>query len=186
MQFMSTSSAATGMSVIGVPQVPNGGNARPFEPVTSSSLRQEVSVSSAGAAGAALSTSPLHGPPSSSSSTTPVPSYQRPPSITTEDERRSRASTAAPHQPQSTSVGGGSGGGGGDEPPLTVGFFMLKDLLEAVRDLRDVNPLDIIQPFVQVVLSADTTGPITSAALLSLEKLVSHGVIGKSLTLLTK
>jgi brefeldin A-resistance guanine nucleotide exchange factor 1 len=83
-------------------------------------------------------------------------------------------------------VGGGSGGGGGDEPPLTVGFFMLKDLLEAVRDLRDVNPLDIIQPFVQVVLSADTTGPITSAALLSLEKLVSHGVIGKSLTLLTK
>lgn len=62
-------------------------------------------------------------------------------------------------------------------PQLVQSFARLKQLLQVHRDIQEVDPMDILRPFIQVVLTAETTGPITAAALTSIEKLLSCGIM---------
>jgi brefeldin A-resistance guanine nucleotide exchange factor 1 len=50
--------------------------------------------------------------------------------------------------------------------------------LETVRDLNDVDSVSIIEPFIAVVESPHTTGPMTGAALSSLHKFLLYGFMG--------
>lgn len=47
-------------------------------------------------------------------------------------------------------------------------------------DLADVEPNVFLRPFLEVVRSEDTTGPITGLALTSVNKFLSYGLLGKS------
>jgi hypothetical protein len=44
-------------------------------------------------------------------------------------------------------------------------------------DLRDLDPVQLLDPFLQVVKSGDTTGPITAAALLSIERFILYRIL---------
>lgn len=46
-------------------------------------------------------------------------------------------------------------------------------------DLSEVEPNIFLRPFLEVVRSEDTTGPITGLALTSVNKFLSYGLIGK-------
>ncbi|KAG7475606.1 Golgi-specific brefeldin A-resistance guanine nucleotide exchange factor 1-like [Solea senegalensis] len=47
------------------------------------------------------------------------------------------------------------------------------------RELSDIEPNIFLRPFLEVVRSEDTTGPITGLALTSVNKFLSYGLIGK-------
>lgn len=51
--------------------------------------------------------------------------------------------------------------------------------LHCFSELSDVEPNIFLRPFLEVVRSEDTTGPITGLALTSVNKFLSHGLIGK-------
>ena len=46
-------------------------------------------------------------------------------------------------------------------------------------DLDELTPNDFLTPFLDVIRSEDTTGPITGLALSSVNKLLSYGLISK-------
>ena len=62
----------------------------------------------------------------------------------------------------------GYGGGSGAEDPLLQGFRTLRRQLYAWRDWAAVAPLEYLAPFLAVVRSDETSGPITGAALAAL------------------
>lgn len=51
--------------------------------------------------------------------------------------------------------------------------------LSPPSDLSEVEPNIFLRPFLEVVRSEDTTGPITGLALTSVNKFLSYGLIGK-------
>lgn len=53
--------------------------------------------------------------------------------------------------------------------------------LYCFSELSDVEPNVFLRPFLEVVRSEDTTGPITGLALTSVNKFLSHGLIGKKI-----
>lgn len=55
--------------------------------------------------------------------------------------------------------------------------------LHCFSELSDVEPNIFLRPFLEVVRSEDTTGPITGLALTSVNKFLSHGLIGKKMML---
>lgn len=65
-----------------------------------------------------------------------------------------------------------------DQDPLIKAFQELKDLLNTLEDLRLIDPVDYLAPFLKVIRSEDTTGPITSLALSAVNKFLSYGLIG--------
>ncbi|KAJ9122553.1 hypothetical protein QFC22_001982 [Naganishia vaughanmartiniae] len=96
-------------------------------------------------------------------------------------------STAGTSRPVSAlgmrkSTGGGvSGSGSGlmsgiesEEMDLLAGFVGLKRSLAQVQDFTELPPIDIIQPFLALIRSPLTSGPITSLALTSLNTLITH------------
>ncbi|TPX61513.1 hypothetical protein PhCBS80983_g01054 [Powellomyces hirtus] len=64
-----------------------------------------------------------------------------------------------------------------DGSPLMNGFSLLRARLTLLHALRDVNPLDLLEPFLAVIRSPDTTGPMTHAALTSVEKFITYRVL---------
>ncbi|KAJ9109687.1 hypothetical protein QFC19_001917 [Naganishia cerealis] len=80
------------------------------------------------------------------------------------------------------STGGGvSGSGSGlisgiesEEMDLLAGFVGLKRSLAQIQDFTEIPPIDIIQPFLALIRSPLTSGPITSLALTSLNTLITH------------
>ena len=46
-------------------------------------------------------------------------------------------------------------------------------------DLSELAPNEFLSPFLDVIRSEDTTGPITGLALTSINKFLSYGLIGK-------
>ncbi|CAM9552437.1 unnamed protein product, partial [Phaeothamnion confervicola] len=62
-----------------------------------------------------------------------------------------------------------------EESPLTRALKALHAYLEGVQDLRDVDTVRYLQPFLAVVGSPHTTGPMTGAALSSLHKFLLYG-----------
>lgn len=60
---------------------------------------------------------------------------------------------------------------------LLKSFHELKEKLLQVEDLRLVEPGLFLNPFLEVIRSEDTTGPVTSLALSAVNKFLSYGLI---------
>jgi len=52
-------------------------------------------------------------------------------------------------------------------------------MLYDIVDLDEISPNEFMTPFLEVVRSEDTTGPITGLALTSVNKFISYGLVGK-------
>ena len=63
------------------------------------------------------------------------------------------------------------------ESPLVRGLKALHEELGPYTDLQDMDTLAWLRPFLEVVESAETTGPITGGALSSLSKFLNYGFI---------
>lgn len=63
---------------------------------------------------------------------------------------------------------------------LIRSFQDLKDVLSRVEDLRLLDPGVYLSPFLDVIRSEETTGPVTSIALSAVNKFMMYGIIGKS------
>nr|XP_057912253.1 Golgi-specific brefeldin A-resistance guanine nucleotide exchange factor 1 isoform X2 [Doryrhamphus excisus] len=64
-----------------------------------------------------------------------------------------------------------------EQDPLLNSFGHLKEILCNIKELSDVEPNVFLRPFLEVVRSEDTTGPITGLALTSVNKFLSYGLI---------
>ncbi|XP_038127112.1 Golgi-specific brefeldin A-resistance guanine nucleotide exchange factor 1 isoform X3 [Cyprinodon tularosa] len=64
-----------------------------------------------------------------------------------------------------------------EQDPLLNSFGHLKEHLNNIKELSDVEPNLFLRPFLEVVRSEDTTGPITGLALTSVNKFLSYGLI---------
>ncbi|XP_017868400.1 PREDICTED: Golgi-specific brefeldin A-resistance guanine nucleotide exchange factor 1 isoform X2 [Drosophila arizonae] len=60
---------------------------------------------------------------------------------------------------------------------LLKSFIDLKQVLNRIEDLRLIEPNVFLAPFLEVIRTADTTGPLTSLALASVNKFLSYGLI---------
>ncbi|XP_062852206.1 Golgi-specific brefeldin A-resistance guanine nucleotide exchange factor 1 isoform X2 [Trichomycterus rosablanca] len=64
-----------------------------------------------------------------------------------------------------------------EQDPLLNSFSQLKETLNNIKGLSEVEPNVFLRPFLEVVRSEDTTGPITGLALTSVNKFLSYGLI---------
>ncbi|XP_061083550.1 Golgi-specific brefeldin A-resistance guanine nucleotide exchange factor 1 isoform X3 [Conger conger] len=64
-----------------------------------------------------------------------------------------------------------------EQDPLLNSFSHLKDILNNIKELSEVEPNVFLRPFLEVVRSEDTTGPITGLALTSVNKFLSYSLI---------
>ncbi|XP_038593459.1 Golgi-specific brefeldin A-resistance guanine nucleotide exchange factor 1 isoform X2 [Micropterus salmoides] len=64
-----------------------------------------------------------------------------------------------------------------EQDPLLNSFGHLKEILNNIKELSNVEPNVFLRPFLEVVRSEDTTGPITGLALTSVNKFLSYGLI---------
>uniref|UniRef100_A0A2M4A2P8 Putative pattern-formation protein/guanine nucleotide exchange factor n=1 Tax=Anopheles triannulatus TaxID=58253 RepID=A0A2M4A2P8_9DIPT len=64
-----------------------------------------------------------------------------------------------------------------DKDVLLKSFQELKEVLLQVEDLRLVEPSVFLSPFLDVIRSEETTGPVTSLALSAVNKFLSYGLI---------
>lgn len=62
---------------------------------------------------------------------------------------------------------------------MTKQFVELKATLSHIEDLRLVAPNVFLGPFLDVIRSEETTGPITCLALSTINKFLSYGLIGE-------
>lgn len=62
---------------------------------------------------------------------------------------------------------------------LICGSFFF--LLVLLAELSEIEPNVFLRPFLEVIRSEDTTGPITGLALTSVNKFLSYALIGKHL-----
>ncbi|XP_076275076.1 sec7 domain-containing protein garz isoform X2 [Rhynchophorus ferrugineus] len=60
---------------------------------------------------------------------------------------------------------------------LMKNFQELKDILIKIDDLRLIEPDVFLSPFLDVIRSEETTGPVTSLALAAVNKFLSYGLI---------
>lgn len=66
----------------------------------------------------------------------------------------------------------------GDNEPLIYGFIELKSILLSIEDLKNIDSLTILQPFLLVISTSSTSGYITNLALISIYKfLFQHKII---------
>ncbi|KAJ3392024.1 GDP/GTP exchange factor for ARF [Entophlyctis sp. JEL0112] len=67
------------------------------------------------------------------------------------------------------------------EGPLLAGFSRLKARISLLDDVSNLEPMHLLTPFLDVIKSGDTTGPITGTALSSVEKFIKYKVIVDSI-----
>ncbi|XP_078316966.1 Golgi-specific brefeldin A-resistance guanine nucleotide exchange factor 1-like isoform X2 [Crassostrea virginica] len=67
-----------------------------------------------------------------------------------------------------------------ENDPLLSSFSQLKDILNNISDLDEIEPNAFLGPFLEVIRSEDTTGPITGLALTSVNKFLSYGLVDSS------
>ena len=74
-----------------------------------------------------------------------------------------------------------------DEEPdhLMKSFQDLETVLNKVDNLNIVEPLLYLGPFLDVIKSEDTTGPVTSLALSAVYKFLHYGLIGNMIKVVT-
>ncbi|XP_057309577.1 Golgi-specific brefeldin A-resistance guanine nucleotide exchange factor 1-like [Hydractinia symbiolongicarpus] len=66
------------------------------------------------------------------------------------------------------------------QDPLLNSFSQLKETLQDKTDVNDIDVNIFLGPFLEVIRSEDTTGPITGVALSSVNKFLSYGLIDPS------
>ncbi|XP_015585956.1 Golgi-specific brefeldin A-resistance guanine nucleotide exchange factor 1 [Cephus cinctus] len=64
-----------------------------------------------------------------------------------------------------------------DQDALMKGLFSLKEVLNDAKDLSQLEPGVFLAPFLEVIRSEETTGPVTSIALSAVHKFISYGLI---------
>ncbi|XP_059472257.1 Golgi-specific brefeldin A-resistance guanine nucleotide exchange factor 1 isoform X2 [Neocloeon triangulifer] len=64
-----------------------------------------------------------------------------------------------------------------EQDALMRSFTDLKDVLNQIGDLRDLDPNHFLGPFLEVIRSEETTGPVTSLALSAINKFLSYGLV---------
>ncbi|XP_052616494.1 Golgi-specific brefeldin A-resistance guanine nucleotide exchange factor 1 isoform X3 [Peromyscus californicus insignis] len=64
-----------------------------------------------------------------------------------------------------------------ERDPLLHSFSHLKEVLNSVAELSEIEPNVFLRPFLEVIRSEDTTGPITGLALSSVNKFLSYTLI---------
>ncbi|KAM4636752.1 Golgi-specific brefeldin A-resistance guanine nucleotide exchange factor 1 isoform 3-T3 [Discoglossus pictus] len=64
-----------------------------------------------------------------------------------------------------------------EQDPLLHSFSHLKEVLNNIKDLTEIEPNVFLRPFLEVIRSEDTTGPITGLALTSVNKFLSYALI---------
>ncbi|XP_056660734.1 Golgi-specific brefeldin A-resistance guanine nucleotide exchange factor 1 isoform X1 [Monodelphis domestica] len=64
-----------------------------------------------------------------------------------------------------------------ERDPLLHSFSHLKEVLNNITDLSEIEPNIFLRPFLEVIRSEDTTGPITGLALTSVNKFLSYSLI---------
>ncbi|XP_063968958.1 Golgi-specific brefeldin A-resistance guanine nucleotide exchange factor 1-like [Lytechinus pictus] len=64
-----------------------------------------------------------------------------------------------------------------EQDPFLVSFSRLKAILNSIADLGAIEPNVFLGPFLDVIRSDDTTGPITGLALSSINKFLSYGLL---------
>ncbi|EDL41982.1 golgi-specific brefeldin A-resistance factor 1 [Mus musculus] len=64
-----------------------------------------------------------------------------------------------------------------ERDPLLHSFSNLKEVLNSVTELSEIEPNVFLRPFLEVIRSEDTTGPITGLALTSVNKFLSYALI---------
>ncbi|XP_031246394.1 Golgi-specific brefeldin A-resistance guanine nucleotide exchange factor 1 isoform X7 [Mastomys coucha] len=64
-----------------------------------------------------------------------------------------------------------------ERDPLLHSFSHLKEVLNSVPELSEIEPNVFLRPFLEVIRSEDTTGPITGLALTSVNKFLSYALI---------
>ncbi|XP_056386552.1 Golgi-specific brefeldin A-resistance guanine nucleotide exchange factor 1 isoform X4 [Hyla sarda] len=64
-----------------------------------------------------------------------------------------------------------------EQDPLLHSFSQLKDILNNIKHLSEIEPNVFLRPFLEVIRSEDTTGPITGLALTSVNKFLSYALI---------
>lgn len=70
----------------------------------------------------------------------------------------------------------------GDENDSLIRLFLkLKELLNQVGDLRRLDPNHYFDPFLEVIRSEETTGPVTSLALAAVAKFLSYNLLDPSI-----
>ncbi|XP_038060765.1 Golgi-specific brefeldin A-resistance guanine nucleotide exchange factor 1-like [Patiria miniata] len=67
-----------------------------------------------------------------------------------------------------------------EQDPLLGGFSRLKETLNSISDITEIEPNVFLCPFLDVIRSEDTTGPITGLALSSINKFLSYGMLDTS------
>ncbi|KAM6390788.1 Golgi-specific brefeldin A-resistance guanine nucleotide exchange factor 1 isoform 2-T2 [Pluvialis apricaria] len=67
-----------------------------------------------------------------------------------------------------------------ERDPLLHSFSVLKEVLNNITELSDIEPNVFLRPFLEVIRSEDTTGPITGLALTSVNKFLSYALIDPS------
>ncbi|KAF9404262.1 GDP/GTP exchange factor for ARF, partial [Podila epigama] len=65
------------------------------------------------------------------------------------------------------------------ESPLMLGFNELRSRLASTAAAKDMDAVALLDPFLEVIQSGDTNGPITGAALSSVEKFLMCKIINK-------
>lgn len=64
-----------------------------------------------------------------------------------------------------------------ERDPLLHSFSHLKEVLNNITELSEIEPNVFLRPFLEVIRSEDTTGPITGLALTSVNKFLSSALI---------
>ncbi|XP_049711227.1 Golgi-specific brefeldin A-resistance guanine nucleotide exchange factor 1 isoform X3 [Elephas maximus indicus] len=64
-----------------------------------------------------------------------------------------------------------------ERDPLLHSFSHLKEVLNNITELSEIEPNVFLRPFLEVIRSEDTTGPITGLALTSVNKFLSYALI---------
>ncbi|KAM9011162.1 Golgi-specific brefeldin A-resistance guanine nucleotide exchange factor 1 isoform 3-T3 [Ara ararauna] len=67
-----------------------------------------------------------------------------------------------------------------ERDPLLHSFSILKEVLNNITELSEIEPNVFLRPFLEVIRSEDTTGPITGLALTSVNKFLSYALIDPS------
>ncbi|XP_041424775.1 Golgi-specific brefeldin A-resistance guanine nucleotide exchange factor 1 isoform X3 [Xenopus laevis] len=67
-----------------------------------------------------------------------------------------------------------------EQDPLLHSFSLLKEVLNNIKELKEIEPNLFLRPFLEVIRSEDTTGPITGLALTSVNKFLSYALIDPS------
>lgn len=64
-----------------------------------------------------------------------------------------------------------------DQDALIKGLSTLKEALNEVKDLSQLEPGIFLAPFLEIIRSEETTGPVTSLALSAVNKFISYGFV---------